>query len=406
MLPRPVESPPYRRGTQRQPALVARLTFALFALFACAATVAGAQGAHALPHHAGPKAAARAASTPPPVAPRSIALLTGLYASETPGWDVLVFERDGRPWLKVRSGDQGPEVFPAALRGDTLAWEAVAPPGPEVRAQPDRGFFTIERDSQRRATTLLLRGQHRLARQALGPEAGSQLVHLPVRPLDELRREALAASPPVETNRSAAPDLAELVRRDRTIHLEIRYATTYNLFGTVFYSQARAFLQRPAAESLARASTWLKPYGVGLLVHDGYRPWYVTKMFWDAATPDVRPFVADPSSGSKHNRGAAVDLSLYDLRTGTPVEMPSTYDETTIRAAADWPGGTSRQRWYRDLLRQAMESHGFTVNPVEWWHFDFEGWDRYPILNTPFEALGSPPRSARPHTSTSPVPCR
>src|SRR6185312_821834 len=133
--------------------------------------------------------------------------------------------------------------------------------------------------------------------------------------------------------------LVELTRLDPTIKLEIRYATTNNFVGSKFYDEARAFMQRPAAEAVARANQALRPLGYGLLIHDAYRPWYVTKMFWDATPPGKRWMVANPAEGSKHNRGAAVDLTLFDLRTGKPVDMPSTYDESTDRAYADWPGG-------------------------------------------------------------------
>ena len=133
----------------------------------------------------------------------------------------------------------------------------------------------------------------------------------------------------------------------------------------------------------------LRRVGYGLLIHDAYRPWYVTKMFWDATPPEHRWLVADPAAGSRHNRGAAVDLTLYDLATGRAVEMPGTYDELSDRSYPDYPGGTSLQRWHRELLRRAMEAEGFAVNPTEWWHFDHETWRQYPILNVPFEAIGS-----------------
>ena len=143
-------------------------------------------------------------------------------------------------------------------------------------------------------------------------------------------------------------------------------------------------MQRPAAEALVKANTWLKQFGYGLLIHDAYRPWYVTKMFWDA-TPDYqRDFVADPSKGSRHNRGCAADVTLYDLSTGAPADMVSGYDEFSVRAYPDYPGGTSLQRWHRALLRQAMELHGFEVYVYEWWHFDYNAWREYPILNLPF----------------------
>lgn len=225
-------------------------------------------------------------------------------------------------------------------------------------------------------------------RKPLGPEEGaSQLKVNPLRPVPILIKEALEAQPPVENGDFLPTDLVELRKLDPTIKLDIRYATTNNLFGTVFYSQPRAFLQRAPAEALVRVHRKLKESGYGLLVHDGYRPWYVTKVFWDATPEDKKLFVADPSKGSRHNRGAAVDLSLYDLRTGKTVEMVSTYDETTDRAYPNYPGGTSLQRWHRELLRTAMEAEGFTVFEAEWWHFDYKDWQRYRIGNERFENL-------------------
>jgi D-alanyl-D-alanine dipeptidase len=210
----------------------------------------------------------------------------------------------------------------------------------------------------------------------------------PLRPVPELRAEALKAQPPHEEGTFRKPDLVELVKLDPTIKLDIRYATTNDFLGTPVYTQARAFLQRPAAEALVRASHALKAQGYGLIIHDGYRPWYVTKIFWDATPDDKKIFVANPAEGSKHNRGCAVDLSLYDLKTGKEVQMPSGYDEMTPRAYADYPGGTEQERSLRALLRQAMEAQGFKVIPKEWWHFDYKDWRQYPIMNVRFEDLG------------------
>ena len=74
-----------------------------------------------------------------------------------------------------------------------------------------------------------------------------------------------------------------------------------------------------------------------------------------------------------------MDLSLYDLKTGKEVKMPSGYDEMSDRAFADYAGGTPEERARRALLRQSMEKQGFTVYPQEWWHFDYKDWKRYPI---------------------------
>jgi zinc D-Ala-D-Ala dipeptidase len=195
------------------------------------------------------------------------------------------------------------------------------------------------------------------------------------------------AGPPREAGRFRPPDLVELTTLDPSIKLDVRYASERNFVGRPVYAEARAFLQRPAAEALVRAHRALQGKGYGALVFDGYRPWSVTKLFWDLTPRDKRAFVADPRKGSKHNRGCAVDMSLYDLATGREVEMPSPYDEMSPRAYPGYAGGTSDERARRDLLRSAMEREGFTVEPNEWWHFNYKDWRLYPILDVPFAKI-------------------
>lgn len=209
----------------------------------------------------------------------------------------------------------------------------------------------------------------------------------PVRPIPELRREALAAQPPREPGEFRRPDLVELRDLDPTIRYDIRYATPNNFLSTPVYGKAHAKLQRPAAEALVRANRQLKLNGYGLLIHDAYRPWFVTKIFWDATPADKHDFVADPAKGSRHNRGCAVDLTLYGLRTGRIVIMPSLYDEMSERAYPSYRGGTPAERERRDLLRKVMESEGFEVYPFEWWHFDYKDWNKYPILNVSLDQV-------------------
>ncbi|MFH0991312.1 MAG: M15 family metallopeptidase [bacterium] len=209
----------------------------------------------------------------------------------------------------------------------------------------------------------------------------------PLKSIAELKKQAAEALPPVEQGDFLQSDLVEVSALDSTIMLDIRYATSNNFMGTPFYSQAKAFLQRPAAEALVRVHHALKPYGLGVLVFDGYRPWVVTKMFWEATPADKKEFVADPAKGSRHNRGCAVDVSFYQLVTGTPVQMVSGYDEFSHRAYPNYKGGTSLQHWYRDLLKQAMAQEGFTMYESEWWHFDYRDWKRYSIGIKTFEEL-------------------
>ncbi|HNX97440.1 MAG TPA: M15 family metallopeptidase [Candidatus Aminicenantes bacterium] len=206
----------------------------------------------------------------------------------------------------------------------------------------------------------------------------------PVRPIADLQREALTVSPPPQSEGLRASELVDLVPLIPSARLDIRYASERNFLGTPVYPAARALLQRPAAKALARVAEALKARGFGLLIHDAYRPWSVTWVFWQATPADQHGFVASPAKGSVHNRGCAIDLSLYRLADGRPVTMPSGYDEFSPRAAAAYPGGTAKQRQLRDLLRQAMMAEGFKPITSEWWHFDYRDSALYPVLNVPF----------------------
>ncbi|MBI1809833.1 MAG: M15 family metallopeptidase [Gemmatimonadetes bacterium] len=290
----------------------------------------------------------------PRPAPREVAALVGEYgaAADT----VVVLERGGRLFGLERGREQ-----PLTARA-------------------------FERDSSGRGRTLHL-GSRSLPRRPLGTDEGITFRVTPLHPVDELRRAALAAAPPHEPPSVRAAELVELVTLDPTIRLDIRYASTNNFLGAPMYSAARAFMQRPAAEAVVRVHRALAAYGYGLLIHDAYRPWYVTRMFWDATAGADHEFVADPAEGSRHNRGAAVDLTLCDRTTGRPIRMTGGYDEFSRRSYAHYAGGTALERWNRDLLRRVMEAQGFTVNPTEWWHFDYHTWRDYPILNVPFDAV-------------------
>ena len=206
----------------------------------------------------------------------------------------------------------------------------------------------------------------------------------PLHPIAELRAEALRDAPPVEQGNFRKPELVELTTLDPTLKLDIHYASTNNFLGVPLYEEARAFMERPAAEAVVRANRKLHEQGFGLLVFDAYRPWYVTKIFWDATRKEDHDYVADPAKGSRHNRGCAVDLTIYDLKTGQPIAMPSSYDEFSVRAHPDYAGASAEETAHRELLRLTMESEGFAVYPTEWWHFDYKDWNQYPIVNVLF----------------------
>jgi D-alanyl-D-alanine dipeptidase len=193
--------------------------------------------------------------------------------------------------------------------------------------------------------------------------------------------------PPTEAGPFRQPDLVELVKLDPTLRLDIRYATRNNFLGRPVYKEARAFLQRPAAEALVRVNRVLREQGFGLVVFDGYRPWSVTKAFWDATPEEKKEFVADPRKGSRHNRGCAVDLTMFDLSTGQQVQMPSEYDEMTERSHINYECATPEAKRLRGILRSAMEAEGFKVYEPEWWHYDYKDWKEYPILNLSFKEI-------------------
>ncbi|MEW4530912.1 serine hydrolase [Maioricimonas sp. JC845] len=304
-----------------------------------------------------------------------------------PGWKGLI-------------GEYGPDYSPLYILEENgqlyvlLEWFYYYPiteVSENVFDFPDWGMYPGEqliftRDEQGRATKVVA-GSVQFDRREVGTRDGETFRITPVKPIDDLRAGAMAASPPPEPGEYRKPELSELVDLDDSILLDIRYATTNNFTGSVFYRQPRAFMQKPAAEATARAHERLKERGLGLLIHDAYRPWYVTKMFWDATPGELRDFVANPAHGSRHNRGCAVDLTLYDRKTGKPIEMVAGYDEFSPRSFALYPGGTSRQRWYRELLRRTMEAEGFSIYTLEWWHFDYKDWKKYRIGNVTFEEI-------------------
>jgi CubicO group peptidase (beta-lactamase class C family)/D-alanyl-D-alanine dipeptidase len=294
------------------------------------------------------------------------------------GWDhdvLYVFEKDNRLNVLI----------------EWMEFDPLTQVYDDLYKFPSHGLYDGEkavftRDAEGSATQVKVSGVV-FKRRPIGGVSGGIFRITPAKDIAELRKQALAGHPPTEPGKFRSGDLVELSTLDPSIKLDVRYATTNNFLSTPVYTQARAFMQRPAAEALLSASKKFKELGYGLLIHDAYRPWYVTKIFWEATPPEKRIFVADPSQGSRHNRGCAVDLSLYELATGAPVEMVGVYDEMSERSYPGYPGGTSLQRMHRELLRRVMEEEGFLVYSFEWWHFDYRDWQEYPILNLTFDQL-------------------
>jgi D-alanyl-D-alanine dipeptidase len=223
------------------------------------------------------------------------------------------------------------------------------------------------------------------------------------------------AAPPIRRNTyglevvSDFTTYTQLVQRDRDKQLvniehvfpgaiiDVRYATANNFMQRPLYPVAAVFLRRPAANALADVQRELATRGLGLKIFDGYRPYRVTEEMWEPIrNPD---FVADPAKGSRHNRGAAVDLTLVDSQ-GREVEMPTPYDDFTPRARQDFDELPANIIANRAALRDVMMRHGFEPLASEWWHFDYHGWQKFELMDLPLEELvesEAPARRPAPH---------
>lgn len=192
-------------------------------------------------------------------------------------------------------------------------------------------------------------------------------------------------APPVDQAADLAPDLVDLARFDPRLRFDIRYATPANFMGRVLYPVARAVAQRPVAEALAKVQTRAEAAGYGLLIFDAYRPWRITRAMWEQTPPDKREFVADPATGSRHNRGCSIDLSLH--RGGVEVTMPSPYDDFTPAAYRSNIAAAPQALAASRMLEQWMVAEGFVPLANEWWHYDWAEWRCYPIMDVPLEAV-------------------
>jgi len=180
-------------------------------------------------------------------------------------------------------------------------------------------------------------------------------------------------------------ELVNVIDYINGVKLDIRYATTNNFTNQQIYTSPDAYLRKPVALALAQVQDSLRKLNLGLIIFDAYRPYSATVKFYEIIK-DTR-YVADPKVGSKHNRGCAVDVSLFDLKTGKPLPMPTEFDDFSEKAAANYKKIPKEISFNRELLANVMKAYGFSIYPDEWWHFDFIGWEKYPLMNIPFGEL-------------------
>lgn len=180
-------------------------------------------------------------------------------------------------------------------------------------------------------------------------------------------------------------ELVNLAATVPGIVLDIRYATTNNFTGEVIYALPRAYARKPVAEALKKAQEEFSRHGVGIKVYDGYRPYSATVKFYEVYRDTT--YVASPYKGSRHNRGCAIDMTLVDLKTGEELKMPTEYDSFKKEAWPTTPVKDPVIKKNRDLIISVMHKHGFKVNASEWWHFDFNGWQKFEVMDIDFEEL-------------------
>jgi len=169
------------------------------------------------------------------------------------------------------------------------------------------------------------------------------------------------------------------------IILDIRYATTNNFTKQKVYESAKAYARWPVAKALKIIQHELKKQNLSLKVYDAYRPYSATVLFYEIYKDTT--YVASPWSGSRHNRGAAVDVSIVDLSTGEEIQMPTGFDSFEKTAHPDFMTLPENVLQNRELLITMMQKHGFRVYESEWWHYDFMGWEGFPLMDISFEKL-------------------
>lgn len=214
-------------------------------------------------------------------------------------------------------------------------------------------------------------GGNRYSRRFFAGENGRPFRFASASDWQALKTAADAAVMPAQLGAGQQAQLVDLAQAVPGLKFDLRYAQADNCFGQALTDDPRAFLDADAVQALAQAQQYLKPYGYGILVWEAYRPWSVSKLAYDALPADKKSMLPAPEAGFSHNTGRSIDVSLYLLATGENAGMISGFDEPSVRQYASFAGGTTLERYRRDLLRSAMQMAGFTASETEWWHFDY-----------------------------------
>lgn len=319
----------------------------------------------------------------PQDAPKDVKHILGLYYGN--GENILIRENQGRLELLYRyaqddrSFDKA-NIYPLSkLHFDSYTMNEAGP------MSSTEASVRFERDTDGYGISCRV-GGHTYSRYFMGEGVGERAkpFRLPERSAEDwtkLREEAAKAAMPAAL---AAGEEAQLV--DAVGISGVKVASVYsgsdNLFAAPLYTTPRLYVASAIVPALSKAQQQLAAHGYGLLLWDAYRPWAVSKLANLALPEDKKDMLEDPETkGSPHNTGLAVDVGLYDLATGEALELTSGFDEPSPRQYASYAGGTSRQRYLRNLLRDIMEQNGFKGIEMEWWHFEYADLSKYAHLN-------------------------
>lgn len=178
--------------------------------------------------------------------------------------------------------------------------------------------------------------------------------------------------------------MVDITKVNSSIKVDCVYATDNNFTGKVIYKESKCYALKEVAQKLDLIQKELEKRGLGLLIWDAFRPLPAQKKLWEIC-PDEK-YVSNPAKGGRHTRGTAIDLTLVDSK-GNLLEMPTGFDDLSKKAWSDNNECSFEAKKNRALLKEVMEKHGFKQLPTEWWHFDYNGWQDYPVLDVDFDAL-------------------
>lgn len=322
-------------------------------------------------------------------APKDIKYIVGFYYGN--GENILIRENNGNLELLYRfamsdKSFAGANIYP--LTKQHFDSYTLTEAGPMAASEANVKF---ERDQDGYGISCRV-GGHLYSRGFLGHGTGERakafrLPEITAEKWTELRNTAANAVEPqtlIDGTQAQLVDVATIPG----VKVNSVYATTDNCFGAALYTSPKLFISKEVAVSLANVQKVLAAKGYGLVVWDAYRPWSVSKLANLALPDNGKDMLEDPETkGSPHNTGHAVDVGLYDLTSGVEVEMTSGFDEPSLRQFASYAGGTTRQRYLRELLRKVMTDNGFNGIEMEWWHFEHQALKGAAHLNIPLENI-------------------